>query len=178
MNSLKKFNKKVWEIFWNKKIRNKILFTLFVLAIYRLLVFIPVPFADISVLMSQTLNSGSDFGYFVMLLWWALDQFSFIAIWISPYITASIIMQLLWVVLPSVEELTEQGEVWHAKINQYTRYLTFPLAFLQGIGSVYLINSMLGWAAISTDIGTVLLAGFVMAVGSIILMWMWELITE
>ncbi len=178
MNSLKKFNKKVWEIFWNKKIRNKILFTLFVLAIYRLLVFIPVPFADISVLMSQTLNSGSDFGYFVMLLWWALDQFSFIAIWISPYITASIIMQLLWVVLPSVEELTEQGEVWHAKINQYTRYLTFPLAFLQGIGSVYLINSMLGWAAISTDIGTVLLAGFVMAVGSIMLMWMWELITE
>ncbi len=178
MNSLKKFNKKVWEIFWNKKIRNKILFTLFVLAIYRLLVFIPVPFADISVLISQTLNSGSDFGYFVMLLWWALDQFSFIAIWISPYITASIIMQLLWVVLPSVEELTEQGEVWHAKINQYTRYLTFPLAFLQGIGSVYLINSMLGWAAISTDIGTVLLAGFVMAVGSIMLMWMWELITE
>ena len=178
MNSLKKFNKKVWEIFWNKKIRNKILFTLFVLAIYRLLVFIPVPFADISVLMSQTLNSGSDFGYFVMLLWWALDQFSFIAIWISPYITASIIMQLLWVVLPSVEELTEQGEVWHAKINQYTRYLTFPLAFLQGIGSVYLINSMLGWAAISTDIGTVLLAGFVMAVGSIMLMWMWEMITE
>ena len=178
MNSLKKFNKKFWEIFWNKKIRNKILFTLFVLAIYRLLVFIPVPFADISVLMSQTLNSGSDFGYFVMLLWWALDQFSFIAIWISPYITASIIMQLLWVVLPSVEELTEQGEVWHAKINQYTRYLTFPLAFLQGIGSVYLINSMLGWAAISTDIGTVLLAGFVMAVGSIMLMWMWELITE
>ena len=178
MNSLKKFNKKVWEIFWNKKIRNKILFTLFVLAIYRLLVFIPVPFADISVLMSQTLNSGSDFGYFVMLLWWALDQFSFIAIWISPYITASIIMQLLWDVLPSVEELTEQGEVWHAKINQYTRYLTFPLAFLQGIGSVYLINSMLGWAAISTDIGTVLLAGFVMAVGSIMLMWMWELITE
>ena len=129
-------------------------------------------------MLSQTLNSGSDFGYFVMLLWWALDQFSFIAIWISPYITASIIMQLLWVVLPSVEELTEQGEVWHAKINQYTRYLTFPLAFLQGIGSVYLINSMLGWAAISTDIGTVLLAGFVMAVGSIILMWMWELITE
>ena len=178
MNALTKFSKKVGEIFWNKKIRNKILFTLFILAIYRLLVFIPVPFADISVLMSQTLNSGSDFGYFVMLLWGALDQFSFIAIWISPYITASIIMQLLWVILPSVEELTEQGEVGHAKINQYTRYLTFPLAFLQGIGSVYLINSMLWWAAISTDIWTVLLAGFVMAVGSMLLMWMWELITE
>ena len=178
MNALKTFGKKVGEIFGNKKIRNKILFTLFILAIYRLLVFIPVPFADISVLMSQTLNSGSDFGYFVMLLWWALDQFAFIAIWISPYITASIIMQLLWVILPSVEELTEQWEVGHAKINQYTRYLTFPLAFLQGIGSVYLINSMLGGNAISTDLWTVLLAGFVMAVGSMLLMWMWELITE
>ena len=178
MNAVKSFWKKVVEIFGNKKIRNKILFTLMILAIYRLLVFIPVPFADISVLMNQTLNSGSDFGYFVMLLWWALDQFAFIAIWISPYITASIIMQLLWVILPSVEELTEQWEVGHAKINQYTRYLTFPLAFLQGIGSVYLINSMLWGAAIPTDFWTVVLAGFVMAVGSILLMWMWELITE
>lgn len=94
--------------------------------------------------MSQTLNAGSDFGYFVMLLGGALDQFAFIAIGISPYITASIIMQLLGVVVPAVEELTEQGELGQAKINQYTRYLTLPLAFLQGIGSVYLINSMLG----------------------------------
>lgn len=148
------------------------------LAVYRLLVFIPVPFADLWVLMSQTLNAGSDFGYFVMLLGGALDQFAFIAIGISPYITASIIMQLLGVVVPAVEELTEQGEVGQAKINQYTRYLTLPLAFLQGIGSVYLINSMLGWAAIATDLGTILLAGFVMAVGSILLMWIGELITE
>lgn len=107
-----------------------------------------------------------------------MDQFAFIAIGISPYITASIIMQLLGVVVPSVQELTEQGEVGQAKINQYTRYLTLPLAFLQGIGSVYLINNMLGGAAISTDFGTILLAGFVMAVGSILLMWIGELITE
>lgn len=144
MKALKTFNKKFREIFGNKKIRNKILFTLGMLAVYRLLVFIPVPFADLSVLMSQTLNAGSDFGYFVMLLGGALDQFAFIAIGISPYITASIIMQLLGVVVPAVEELTEQGEVGQAKINQYTRYLTLPLAFFQGIGSVYLINSMLG----------------------------------
>lgn len=113
-----------------------------------------------------------------MLLGGALDQFAFIAIGISPYITASIIMQLLGVVLPAVEELKEQGEVGQAKINQYTRYLTLPLAFLQGIGSVYLINSMLGGAAISTDIGTILLSGFVMTVGSILLMRIGELITE
>jgi len=178
MNKIKKFSKTCSEIFSNKKIMKKILFTLWILAIYRLFVFIPVPFADISVLMSQTLNSTSDFGYFVMLLWWALDQFAFIAIWISPYITASIIMQLLWVILPSVEELTEQWEVGRTKINQYTRYLTFPLAFFQGIGSVYLINNMLGWAAIPTDFWTVVLAGFVLAIGSMMLVWLWELITE
>ena len=113
-----------------------------------------------------------------MLLGGALDKFAFIAIGISPYITASIIMQLLGVVVPAVEELSEQGEVGQSKINQYTRYLTLPLAFLQGIGSVYLVNNMLGGAVISTDITTVLLSGFAMAVGSILLMWIGELITE
>ena len=87
-------------------------------------------------------------------------------------------MQLLGVIVPAVEELSEQGEVGQAKINQYTRYLTLPLAFLQGIGSVYLVNNMLGGAVISTDITTVLLSGFAMAVGSILLMWIGELITE
>ena len=113
-----------------------------------------------------------------MLLGGALDKFAFIAIGISPYITASIIMQLFGVIVPAVEELSEQGEVGQAKINQYTRYLTLPLAFLQGIGSVYLVNNMLGGAVISTDITTVLLSGFAMAVGSILLMWIGELITE
>lgn len=113
-----------------------------------------------------------------MLLGGALDKFAFIAIGISPYITASIIMQLLGVIVPAVEELSEQGEVGQAKINQYTRYLTLPLAFLQGIGSVYLVNNMLGGAVISTDITTVLLSGFAMAVGSILLMRIGELITE
>ena len=177
---MKKFMRKVNEIVTNKVIMKKVYFTLGILAIYRLLVFIPVPFVDISSLMTQTIDSGAagGFGYLVMLMWGALENFAIIAIWVSPYITASIIMQLLWVILPSVEELTEQWEVGHAKINQYTRYLTFPLAFLQGIGSVYLINSMLWGAAIPTDFWTVVLAGFVMAVGSILLMWMWELITE
>ena len=87
-------------------------------------------------------------------------------------------MQLAGVVIPAVEELSEQGEVGQAKINQYTRYLTLPLAFLQGIGSVYLINSMLGGAVIDTSLVNVLLAGFTMMVGSIMLMWLGELITS
>ena len=88
------------------------MFTVAMLAVYRLLVFIPIPFADISVLVNHTLNAGSDFGYFVMLLGGALDQFAFIAIGISPYITASIIMQLLGIVLPAVEKSINIQDIW------------------------------------------------------------------
>ena len=176
---MKKFFKKMSEIFGNKTIRNKILISLALLAVYRLLVFIPIPFADLGMLLSQTLGtSNSDYGNFMMLLGGALDQFSFIAIGISPYITASIILQLAGVVFPAVEELTEQGEVGQAKINQYTRYLTVPLAFLQGIGAVYLVNSMLGGGVIETSFANVMLSAFVMMVGSIMLMWIGELITS
>lgn len=181
MKAITKALEKMSSAFRNKKIRKKIFFTLFILAIYRLLIFIPVPFADIALLTQQTLWNNSDFWYFMMMLWGALEQFAFIAIGISPYITASIIMQLMGVVVPSIEQLTEQGEVGQIKINQYTRYLTVPLAFIQGIGAVYLINSIL-WAGalpiIETSLVNVLLSGFVMMVGSILLMRLWELITE
>ena len=158
----------------------KVYFTLGILAIYRLLIFIPVPFVDISSLMNQTIDSGASggFGYLVMLMWGALENFAIIAIWVSPYITASIILQLLTSVVPSLEELTEQWEVGHNKINQYTRLLTVPMAFLQWIWMTYLMNSMLGGNAVSTDITTVLLVAFVLTVGAIWLMWLWELITE
>lgn len=157
----------------------KIGFTLLVLALYRLLVHIPVPFVNIDVLMSQMWSiSNTGLWYFVMMLGWSLENFSIIAIWLSPYINASIIMQLLWAIVPKLEELTEQWESWQQKIQQYTRYLSIPLAFLQGIGMVYFINYMFGWAAIDTWIGTLLLAALTMTFGSVILMWMWELITE
>lgn len=149
------------------------------LALYRLLVFIPVPFVDPASLMSKTLDvANSGLGYFVMLLGWALDSFSLIAIGLAPYINASIIMQLMWTVIPKLEELTEQGEAGQQKISQYTRYLSIPLAFLQGIGMVYFINYMLGGHVINTDLPTVLLAAFAMTVGSVLLMWIGELITE
>ena len=149
------------------------------LALYRLLVFIPVPFVDISALMSKTLDAtNSGLGYFVMLLGGALDSFSLIAIGLAPYINASIIMQLMGTVIPKLEELTEQGEAGQQKIAQYTRYLSVPLAFVQGIGMVYFINYMLGGHVINTDMSTVLLAAFAMTVGSVLLMWIGELITE
>ena len=159
---------------------NKVWFTVGILAVYRLLIFIPVPFVDVSSVINSSLDAwaAGGFGYLVMLMWWALENFAIIAIWVSPYITASIILQLLSSVLPSLEELTEQGEVGQNKINQYTRLLTVPMAFLQWIGMTYLMNSMLWGNAVATDFGTILLVAFVLTVGAVLLMWLWELITE
>lgn len=177
---MKKFMRKFREIISNKTIMRKVWFTLGILALYRLLIYIPVPFVDISSIIDWSLDAwaAGGFGYLVMLMWWALENFAIIAIWVSPYITASIILQLLSSVLPSLEELTEQWEVGQNKINQYTRLLTVPMAFLQWIGMTYLMNSMLWWNAVSTDFGTVLLVAFILTVWAIWLMWLWELITE
>ncbi|MDD3262325.1 MAG: preprotein translocase subunit SecY [Candidatus Absconditabacteria bacterium] len=176
---MQKFIKKVQDIFENKSLKKKIIFTLAMLALYRLLVFIPVPFVDITALMSKTIDAtGSGLGYFVMLLGGALDSFSIIAIGLAPYINASIIMQLMGSVIPKLEELTEQGEAGQQKIQQYTRYLTLPLAFVQGIGMVYFINYMLGGNIIATTLPNIILSAFVMTVGAMGLMWIGELITE
>jgi preprotein translocase subunit SecY len=162
----------------NKSVRKKLLFTLLILAAYRFLVFIPVPFVDIDILIGRTLQSGGGLEYFAMLLGGTLENFSLIAVGLIPYINASIIMQLLTAVVPHLEELQEQGEQGTQKIQQYTRYLTFPLAFLQSVGMVYFINYLLGGGVIGTDIGTLLLTGFALSVGSILLVWLGEMITE
>jgi preprotein translocase subunit SecY len=177
---MKKFTKKLREIVNNKTLMKKLYWTIGILALYRLLVFIPVPLVDLDILMSGTMEAGvaGGFAYLVMLMGGALANFAIIAIGVSPYITSSIILQLLSSVVPHLEQLTEQGEVGQARINQYTRYLTFPMAFLQGLGMVFIMNSMLGGNVIATDIGTVVLTAFILAVGSMLLMWLGETITE
>jgi preprotein translocase subunit SecY len=176
---MKKMIRTFKDIFTSKVIRNKILFTIGMLALYRLLVLVPVPFVNIDLLIASTLDSSSaGLGYFVMFLWGSLENFSLIAVWLAPFINASIILQLLSAVVPHLEELTEQGEVGQQKIQQYTRYLTVPLAFVQGIGMVFFINYLLGGAVIDTSFGTLMLSAFAMTVGAVLLMWIWELITE
>jgi len=176
---MEKFLKKLQEIRENPSIKKKIIFTLLMLALYRLLVFIPVPFVDITALMSKTIAStDSGVGYFLMLLWGSLDQFAIIAVWLAPFINASIIMQLLGSVVPALEELTEQGEAGQQKIQQYTRYLSIPLAFLQSIGMVFFINYLLGGNVISTAPISLIATAFTMTVWSVLLMWIGELITE
>ena len=176
---MNKFKKKLRNIVENKSLMNKIFFTLGILAIYRLLVHVPVPFVNIHELMWRigAVDSGG-LGYFVMMLWWSLENFALIAIGLAPFINSSIIMQLLGSVVPQLEQLKEQWESGQQKIQQYTRYLTVPLAFLQGIGMVFFINYLLWGNIIDTSISNLLLAAFIMTVWAVLLMRLWELITE
>lgn len=95
-----------------------------------------------------------------------------------PYINASIIMQLLSAVIPALEELQEQGEQGSQKIQQYTRWLMVPLGLAQSVGMVYFMNYLLGGNVIPTDAGTLILTSLVLTVGSVLVLWLGELITE
>ena len=145
---------------------------------YRLLVFIPVPFADVAAIQTATAQSGWGLEYFAILLGGTLENFSLIAVGLIPYINASIIMQLLTAVVPALEELQEQGEQGTQKIQQYTRWLMLPLAFAQSIGMVYFMNYLLGGNVIPTDLSTLLITAFALTVGSVLVLWIGELITE
>lgn len=167
------------DIWRSKTIRKKILITLGLLALYRLLVFLPVPFVNIDNLVNHSQLASSGLQYFAMLLGGSLEQFSIIAVGLGAYINASIIVQLLTAVIPALEELQEQGETWTMKIQQYTRWLTFPLAFIQGIGMTYFANYLLGGNLINVqNFGLVLLSAFVLSVGAVMLLYIGELITE
>ncbi|UFX82770.1 preprotein translocase subunit SecY [Candidatus Absconditicoccus praedator] len=159
-------------------VRRKLLFMVAILALYRLMVFVPVPFVDVDTFMMATMDDAGGLEFFAMLLGGTIEQFSIVAVGLIPFINASIIMQLLAAVVPQLEELKEQGETGQMKIQQYTRYLTLPLAFVQAIGMIFFINNILGGDVIQTTVGNVILAAFAMSVGTMILMWFGEMITE
>lgn len=159
--------------------RKKIIYTIALLALYRLFVAIPVPFVDINTLMNSTTQNSDAFGGFLMLLGGTLESFSILAVGLAPFINASIIIQLLTAVFPHFEELMEEGEAGQRKIQQYTRWATFPLALLQGFGMVYFINYLFGGGIIdTTSLSTVLLGAFVLSVGAMIMLWLGDLLTE
>ena len=105
----------------------------------------------------------------------ALSQFSLFALGIMPYVTASIILQLLTVVIPKLEELQKEGEAGYAKINQYTRYLTVVLAAAQATGYAYLFKRQ---GALNANAGRLVLIVITLTAGTTLLMWMGELITK
>ncbi len=155
------------------ELRTKLLYTLGMIFIFRLGAHIPVPgvnperFADL-------VNSGVIFGFFDIISGGALKNFSVFAMGIMPYINASIILQLLTVVIPHLERLKKEGEEGRKKITQYTRYLTVILAYIQGIGMVVGVSGSLQNPGPISYAMTAL----TITAGTTFLMWMGEQITE
>jgi preprotein translocase subunit SecY len=158
------------------ELRHRLLFTAMILALYRLGSWIPAPGVDPDQIERYLDTQG---GTILSLLnifsGGALSQFAIFALGIMPYVTASIIIQLLTVVIPRLEQLQKEGETGYAKINQYTRYLTVALAALQALGYAYLFNRQ---GALPLSAGRVVLIVISLTAGTALLMWMGELITK
>src|SRR5262249_32973121 len=145
---------------------------------FRLLAHVPIPGVNAQQLQ-VFLNSSAIFGLLDLFSGGGLTNFSVVALGVNPYINASIIMQLMTGVVPSLQALQREGEYGRTKINQYTRYLTVPLALLQAYGLLALLSAnnvlstpfQLGSWETLTQIVT-------LTAGSIVLMWLGELITE
>src|SRR5215216_2330304 len=125
------------------EIRRKLAFTAAMLLLYRLGAYIPAPGIDVDTVkdIEDNFQGSNILGFLNLFSGGSLSRLSLFALGIMPYITASIILQLLTVVVPSLEKLQKEGEVGQQKITQYTRYLTVGLAFFQSIGYVFLFRS-------------------------------------
>jgi preprotein translocase subunit SecY len=167
-------------------IRKKLLFTAAILALYRLGAYIPVPGVSAegveALRRQQQFSDGGVLQFLNVFSGGGLSRIALFALGIMPYITASIILQLLTVVVPSLEKLQKEGEVGQQRITQYTRYLTVGLAFGQAIGYVFLFKSFTDDAGAPLiqpfNAGTVFLIVLSLTAGTILLMWMGELITQ
>jgi len=165
------------------EIRKKLAFTAFVLALYRIGTFLPVPGVNVEAVKAlESQFSGS--GILNLLNTFSggsLSRLSLFALGIMPYITASIILQLLTVVVPSLEKLSKEGEVGQQRITQYTRYLTVGLSFAQAIGYVFLFRSQgtPGAPVIENfSAARVFMIVISLTAGCVLIMWMGELITQ
>jgi preprotein translocase subunit SecY len=174
-------------------LRNKILFTLAIIAIYRLGSYVPAPGIDldqIQQLKRQSEESGGVLAYLQLFSGAGLTNFAVFALGVMPYITSSIIMQILTVVIPKLEEWQQQGAVGQRKITQWTRYLTIAIAVLQSTALAFLFHNggggLLGGASNPTNVDVlpdftaprVILVVLVLTAGTALLMWMGETITQ
>jgi preprotein translocase subunit SecY len=165
------------------ELRKRIGFTLLMLAVYRVGVQIPTPGVDVAAMTSFFDRAqGTLFGMFNMFSGGALEKMSILALGIMPYISASIIIQLLTVAIPHLEALKKEGEAGRKKISQYTRYGTVGLSLIQGLGIAIALESMTapGGAPVVTEPGWPfrLLSALTFMSGTVFLMWLGEQITE
>lgn len=166
--------------------QKRVLIVVFLIVVYRLLSHIPIPLAEptqLKQLISNVFNSQQLLGFFDLLSGGALSSLSIMLMGLGPYINASIIMQLLTKAFPQLEELQQDGEVGRRKINQWTRIIALPLALLQSVGILLLIRQSAGAQlgidiTANTDVFQWILMISALAGGSMLLMWIGELITE
>jgi len=162
-------------IFKIPDLRKKILFSLFTIAVFRFLAHIPVPGVDISAI--KEFISGNDLlGLFDYFSGGGFQNFSIVTLGLGPYINASIVMQIFAKLIPSLEELAQEGEQGREKINQYTKFLTVPIALLQSYG-VYFLLSRQG-VIVSLDLFSLVILLLTLVGGGILLMWIGDLVTE
>jgi preprotein translocase subunit SecY len=165
----------IWRI---KEVRNSILTVLGILFIFRLTSHIPIPGVDI-VALRKFFESNQYLGLLNVFSGGAFQNFSVTAMGVGPYITASIIIQLLTMVIPRLEEIQKEGEAGQRRLNQYMRIMTVPLAALQSYGVIRIINQSSRQAILGNlsayQLATVILA---MTAGSMFLMWIGEIISE
>lgn len=169
----------------NRDMQKRLGIVLGLIVAFRFLAHIPVPLANPTELKTivESLVSSSDFGNFMNILsGGALSQFSIILVGLSPFITASVISQLLTKVVPRLEEMHKDGESGRKKINQWTRVITVPLAVVQSIAYIYLLRQSYASAATTGTLDNSLhmwiIAVTAMTAGSVLLMWLGELMTE
>lgn len=165
-------------IFAVKSLKNKIIATLLLVLVYKALSVIPLPWANTEWLKA-IIDWQKGLSLFSALMWWGLENFSIILMWLSPYINAVIIIQLLWVIIPKIWDMQKEWEQWQKKINKITRWLTLPLAFLQSYGMILLLNNLANWSIIDImNWKIVLMAMLVTTAWTVFLMWLWEVMTE
>jgi preprotein translocase subunit SecY len=158
------------------ELRRRVLFTAMILAFYRLGSWIPVPGVNSEAIDDYFSGQGGTIlGLLNIFSGGALGQFALFALGIMPYVTASIILQLMTVVVPRLEQLQKEGEAGYAKINQYTRYLTVALSALQAAGYSYLFERQ---GALDLNLSRFLMIVITLTAATTLLMWMGELITK
>lgn len=168
--------KQLWSA---KDLRNKILFVAIMMLVFRIAAHIPIPGVNAAALQSLFANNEV-FGLLNVFSGGALENFSIVMLGVGPYITSSIIFQLLQMIVPKFEELAKEGASGQQKINQYTRWATIPLAAAQGYATINLLQSASGGSVLSSSMTIFdwIVAIVVVTAGSVFLMWLGELITE
>ncbi|MBU0709058.1 preprotein translocase subunit SecY [Patescibacteria group bacterium] len=159
----------------NRELRNKLVFTIFIISVFRLLAHIPLPGVDLEA-FRQLFQQSEFLNLLNLFSGGALSNFSIVALGLNPYINASIVLQLLMMIFPALEKMAKEDRDGQRKIGQYTRLLTVPLALVQSIGIYFLLRnqgiiSFSSWAKLS-------LMCLTLTTGSILLIWLGELINN